>query len=282
VPAAESPLPATESSPPATESSPPATESSPPATEPPGTPAVSETGDTSTALDATSAFDTPADIDPSTVVEAIPSDLTETLISNVPAALQYGDMAALGLAGWSPAGLVRWSMELINVSTGMPWFWTIIAGSTLWRLACVPWAIRGFQVSARLLPHQPQLLALQKAIAKSRQTQNPLELQKAAQAMSRFYKSHNISPLAGLVSLVQLPFTFGLFFGVQKMCNLPVEQLRDSGFALLPDLTLSDPTMVLPLAMCVLINIQIKVGLPDLKFLVIFTDVLITAFGQGL
>jgi len=107
---------------------------------------------------------------------------------------------------------------------------------------------------------------LQKAVAKARETQNPLELQKAAQAMSRFYKSHNISPLAGLVSLVQLPVTFGLFFGVQKMCNFPLEQLRDSGVSFLPDLTASDPTMVLPLAMFVLVNTQIKAGLPNVDF----------------
>lgn len=130
----------------------------------------------------------------------------------------------------------------------------------------MPWAIRGFQVSARLLPHQPQLLALQKSIAKARETKNPLELQKAAQAMSRFYKSHNISPLAGLVSLVQLPITFGLFFGVQKMCKLPLEQLRDSGVSFLPDLTVTDPTMILPIAMFVLVNAQIRVSLLDVVF----------------
>ena len=223
---------------------------------------MNTTAESTAAINTSTGVDASTSLDASTVVEGIPSDLTETLISNVPAALQYGDMAALGLAGWSPAGLVRWSMELLNVSTGMPWFWTIIVGSALWRLACVPWAIRGFQVSARLLPHQPQLLVLQKSVAKAREAQNPLELQKAAQAMSRFYKSHNISPLAGLVSLVQLPITFGLFFGVQKMCNLPVEQLRDSGVSFLPDLTASDPTMVLPLAMFVLVNTQIKVSSP--------------------
>jgi hypothetical protein len=52
--------------------------------------------------------------------------------------------------------------------------------------------------------------------------------------MSRFYKTHNITPLAGLVSLVQLPITFGLFFGVQKVFNLPLEQLKDSSVAFLP------------------------------------------------
>ena len=191
-------------------------------------------------------------------------------------------MAALGLTGWSPAGMVRWSMELLNVSTGLPWFWTIIAGSALWRIACVPWAIRGFQVSARLLPHQPQLLALQKSLAKARERKNPLELQKAALAMSGFYKSHNISPLAGLASLVQLPITCGLFLGVQRMCVLPVEQLRDSGVSFLPDLTVSDPTMILPIAMFVLVNAQIKAGyfILDLcSFFCVADAFFTTAFG---
>jgi YidC/Oxa1 family membrane protein insertase len=230
--------------------------------------------DTSTAVDA---LDTPA------VVESIPSDLTETLISSVPAALQYGDMAALGLAGWSPAGWVRWSMELINVSTGIPWFWTIIAGSAIWRLLCVPFAIKGFQVSAQLMPLQPQLKELQKAVTKSKQSQNPLELQRASQALTRFYKAHNIHPLTGLVSMVQLPITFGLFFGLQKMCNLPLEQLTHSGVAFLPDLTASDPTMILPLVMFVLVNAQIRVSLPDYNFFLLkFYSCFITAFNQRL
>lgn len=168
------------------------------------------------------------------------------------------------------------------MSTGMPWFWTIVVGSALWRLACVPWAIRGFQVSARLLPLQPQLVALQKAIAKSRQSQNPLELQKAAQAMSRFYKSHNISPLAGLVSLVQVPITFGLFFGIQKMCNLPLEQLRDSGVGFISDLTASDPTMVLPVTMFVLVNAQIKVDLPCFYFIFVLLLMIYYSFRSGI
>lgn len=221
--------------------------------------AVSEVVDTSTGVETTSLLDTPAGVD----VEGISSNLTETLISNFPAALQYGDMAALGLAGWSPAGIVRWSMELINVSSGLPWLWTIVVGSAFWRLLCVPWAIKGFQVSARLAPLQPQILEIQKMVKKSKETQNPLEIQKAGQAMVQFYKAHNINPLAGLVSVVQLPITFGLILGVQKMCDLPLEQLKYSGVAFIPDLTVADPTMCLPLAMFVLVNVQIKVGLPD-------------------
>ena len=170
-------------------------------------------------------------------------------------------MAALGLTGWSPAGMVCWSMELINVSCGMPWFWTIVAGSAIWRLFCVPWAIRGFQVSARLAPLQPQIKGLQKEVLRSKLSQNPLELQRAYQAMARFYKAHDINPLAGLVSMIQIPITFGVFFGIKRMCDLPLEQLTYSGVAFIPDLTVSDPTMILPLAMFVLVNAQIRVCL---------------------
>ena len=218
-----------------------------------------------------------------TGIESVPLDLTETLISNVPAALQYGDMAALGLAGWSPAGIIRWSMELINVSTGIPWFWTIIAGSAMWRLFCVPFAITGFRASARLMPLQPKIKELQKAIAKAKQSQNPLELQRAAQAMRRFYATHDVNPLAGLVSIIQLPVTLGLFLGVQKLCNLPLEQLTYSGVAFLPDLTVTDPTMILPLAMFVIVNAQIRVSLPDFNFVLLnFYSCFITVFSQGL
>jgi len=149
------------------------------------------------------------------------------------------------------------------VSTGMPWFWTIVAGSAFWRLFCVPFAIKGFQVSARLAPLQPQIKELQKAVTRSKLSQNPLEIQRAFQALNRFYKTHNVNPMVGVVSMIQLPITFGLFFGVQKMCNLPLEQLAYSGVAFLPDLTVSDPTMFLPLAMFVLINVQIKLSVRE-------------------
>ena len=47
--------------------------------------------------------------------------------------LKYGSLAALGLAGWPPAGLSLWMLEPVDVSTGLPWFRTIIACVLFWR-----------------------------------------------------------------------------------------------------------------------------------------------------
>jgi len=186
------------------------------------------------------------------------SEFTEAIVNNTPAALQYGDLAAMGLAGWSPAGIIRWSFELINVTSGLPWFWTIVAGSVFWRAVCVPFAIKGLQASARLQPHQAQMKALQTVVQDAQATKNPIEMQKAALAMREFYAKNNINPLAAMIPLIQMPITIGLFFAAKKMCEL--EQLKISGFSLLPDLTVADPTYILPVVMLGAIHTQIFVS----------------------
>ncbi|KAH9477101.1 Mitochondrial inner membrane protein OXA1L [Psilocybe cubensis] len=259
----------------------------PPSAAPEAPPATEETAAAvaeSSSTPATSAATTPLPTDAATdattslptevVTEAAASadvpttlltDVTEAIATHAPAALQYGDLAAMGLAGWSPAGLVRWSLELINVSTGMPWFWTIIAGSAFWRLVCVPFAIKGLQASARMQPHQTKMLALQQEIKRTAEKKDPVAMKLATVKMQEFYRANNINPLGGVIALVQMPITLGIFFGVQKLCKLPLEQLHYSGVSFLPDLTVADPTYIMPLALCALINVQIMVGARDLN-----------------
>ncbi|KIM41871.1 hypothetical protein M413DRAFT_445082 [Hebeloma cylindrosporum] len=191
------------------------------------------------------------------------SEVTETIVNNTPAALQYGDLAAMGLAGWSPAGIVRWSFELIHVTAGLPWFWTIVAGSVLWRAVSVPFAIKGLQATARLQPHQAKMKAFQQMMQDAQASKNRLEIQKATLAMRAFYEKNNINPLAALIPMIQMPITLGVFFGVKKLCTL--EQLQISGLSFLPDLTVADPTYILPTVMLAAIHTQIYLGVRDIN-----------------
>jgi YidC/Oxa1 family membrane protein insertase len=188
-------------------------------------------------------------------------DVVNAAISNLPPALQYGDLAALGLVGWTPAGLVRWSLEVINVATGLPWFWTLVAGSLFWRAIIVPLAIQGLRNSARLLPLQPQIVASQEELKRIRISGDKLALQRHALKMRKMYKDAGVRMgVTALSPFVQLPVTFGLFFGVKKMCELPVMQLAHSGLEMLPDLTVPDPYMILPVLLCAAVNIQVYVS----------------------
>ncbi|KAF8174878.1 60Kd inner membrane protein-domain-containing protein [Pholiota molesta] len=192
------------------------------------------------------------------------NDTVDTLASNVPPPLQYGDFAAMGLGGWSPSGLVEWSMELINVATGMPWFWTIVAGTAFWRALCVPFAVFALRASARMQPHQAAIEKHRLDVMEAYKSKNQLQLLRAQAASTAFNKKHGINPFAGLAGLVQLPITLGTFFAVREMGLLPLEQLKQSGFALIPDLTVPDPTYMLPALLCALVNLQISVAAKDM------------------
>jgi len=67
-----------------------------------------------------------------------------------------------------------------------------------------------------------------------------------------------------LVPAIQLPLSLGMFFGMKRLCELPLEQLKWSGLSYLPDLTVADPTYMLPLAMAALINVQLSVGAKEM------------------
>ncbi|PFH48858.1 hypothetical protein AMATHDRAFT_64539 [Amanita thiersii Skay4041] len=194
------------------------------------------------------------------------SGIVENALSHFPSALQYGDFAALGLAGWSPAGLIRWSFELINVSTGLPWFWTIVAGSLFWKVVLVPLSVAGLRNSARLLPLQGQILQRQKELNKIRESGDKLALQKHALKMRKMYQDAGVNMgVTALSPFVQIPVTLGMFFAVKTMCQLPVPQLAYSGLDILPDLTVADPYMILPIALCAAVNLQISVGAAELN-----------------
>ncbi|KAG1873460.1 60Kd inner membrane protein-domain-containing protein [Suillus tomentosus] len=180
--------------------------------------------------------------------------------------LQYGDLAELGLAGWSPAGIIRWSFELLQVGTGMPWFYTIIAGTLLWRVLILPANIMSLRNSSRLLPYTDKLQAVT-AEWKSIDTSDRIALQRISLKRQKIYEQAGARVLPSIIMpFVQIPVTLGLFFAVRKMTMLPVEQLKQSGVFFLPDLTMSDPYYILPILSTVAINIQMSVMKNDVNF----------------
>jgi YidC/Oxa1 family membrane protein insertase len=191
-------------------------------------------------------------------VSVTQSDALDALAALPP--LQYGDLAALGLTGWTPAGLSTSLLELINVSTGLPWFHTIVAGTLLTRLLLLPFSIKQLRNAAVLAPHQPHLLALREEFQRAHKAQDKLALQRIALKQSRVYKESGVSmvPMM-LLPFLQLPVNLGMFFGVKRLCALPLEQLHWSGVSFFSDLTVADPYYVLPIASAVLMNVQLSV-----------------------
>ena len=69
-------------------------------------------------------------------------------------------------------------------------------------------------------------------------------------------------------SVGQAVMQLGVFFGVKKLVTLPVPQLQDSGFWLMPDLMVAGPYFIMPLMVAPLANLQLMVSvtMPDAQF----------------
>ena len=146
----------------------------------------------------------------------------------------------------------------------MPWFWTIVAGTLFWRMVLLPTAIKTLRFTSTLNRLTDKIKPIQEEMQKAAQSGSVVEKQAAALKLAAIYKDAGISPLAALASpFLQVPIGLGVFFGIKKMCELPVEQLKQSGFEMLPDLTVmtsvADPWYVMPALAVVLMNAQIKV-----------------------
>lgn len=223
---------------------------------------------TESAVEGVSSFSLPeSPVEGAAFVSDAAPDLSDAIISNVLPALQYGDFAALGLSSWSPIGLVAWTYEVINVTTGLPWFWTIVAGSTVCRLFCLPFAIRAARASARMRGIQTEMTKVREKIGTAAKTGDPVAQQRATLEMQALYSKAGVKIMRDMIvpAVVQVPVAIGMFFATKRMCELPVAQLKDSGFSLLPDLTVADPTMILPIALCAVVNVQISLGGKDIN-----------------
>lgn len=224
-------------------------------------------GTTSEAVEAASSAPVPPTDMASDMTDSASSlaDTTASTLDAIHTPLQYGDFSALGLASWSPAGLVQWTMEIINTTTHLPWFWTIVAGTVFWRLVVLPFSLRGLRNTSLLQPYQDQITKIQAEMNKAATSGDPILRQKLAFKLREIYQTAGVSVFGGvMIPVVQIPVTFGMFIGIKNMCSLPVEQMKWSGLEWLPDLTVADPTWVMPILAIALVNVQIPLGAAEM------------------
>jgi len=105
------------------------------------------------------------------------------------------------------------------------------------RLALWPLNNKAMRSQMAMQALQPEMKAVQERYKNDRQKLN--------QEMMKLYKHHGASPLGGcLPILLQMPILFTLFF-----VFLNTIEFRGVPFLWLPDLSLADPLLIIPLVM---------------------------------
>ncbi len=117
-----------------------------------------------------------------------------------------------------------------NISFGV----AIILFTLLARICLLPLSLKQTKSTVKMSAIQPELKKLQEKYKNDPQRQQS--------ELSKLYKDNNISPLSGcLPMLIQFPIIIALFYVFKNV------DYQGAGFLWMTDLTLKDPTMILPI-----------------------------------
>eukprot|EP01080_Neovahlkampfia_damariscottae_P005040 gene5040-8636_t len=143
----------------------------------------------------------------------------------------------------SPVQGFEYVLTTIHES-GLPWFATISLTALTFKILLLPVVITTMKNSARLQTIQSELQLLNQRIKES--MKNPKEQLYYRSEVKNLYKKHNTSPFKSLLGgLFQVPIFISYFITLRGM-NTSVESFKEGGLLWFTDLTLADPTYILP------------------------------------
>lgn len=173
-----------------------------------------------------------------------PVIIDENVVLN---ALGEPGLQSLGLASYyTPVGWAQNAIEFFHVSLGLPWYSAIILFAVLMRTCLFPVTVKSQQNAAKMKKIAPLTNRLKEKINEAKMSGDSLKVARATNEYAMLMKNNNIGIGALSLPILQIPVFISAFIGIRKMCNLPVESMTTGGILWFNNLTLADPTYVLP------------------------------------
>jgi YidC/Oxa1 family membrane protein insertase len=173
------------------------------------------------------------------------------------------------------ATIVMRALLWMKRTTHANYGWVLVIFGVLIRLLMWPLNQKAMRASLKLQVLQPELQALQ-----AKHKNDP---QKQQQEIMKLYNEHGMSPLSPLLGclpmLLPMPVLFALFFVFQNTI-----EFRGVAFMWLPDISLKDPTYILPLLMGASMYVLSWIGLrnappnPQAKMMAYMMPAMMTFF----
>ena len=151
-------------------------------------------------------------------------------------------------------------VQTLHEVTGFHYAGSIFATTCVVRLIVLPVAIKSQKAASRMAHLQPELQVLKQRY-EALGTPTQAEQKAFAQQMKSLFKKYEVGPFQALVApLVQIPLFISMFFGMKKMPEIFPTEMSTGGMAWFVDLTIPDPTYVLPLVCGVSFLATIEAG----------------------
>lgn len=138
-------------------------------------------------------------------------------------------------------------VNFVDELTGFGYAGSILVTTVTLRACIFPLAVRGQRASSRMAHLQPELAAIKQRY-EALGTPSGAEQKAFAENMKGLFARYEVTPFAALATpLIQAPMFIGMFFGMKKIPDLFPEQCANGGLWWFTDLTIADPTYILPL-----------------------------------
>lgn len=160
-----------------------------------------------------------------------------------------GYLKELGLDyGWGPTSFVQWCLEHVYIWGQLPWGASIVVTAVALRMLLLPFAVQTADQGARLASVSTELAPLNRKLQIAKQSQDQQALMEVAEQYRAKLASSGYSIRKMLMSpLFQVPVGFGTFRLLRGMGTLPVPGFDEGGFLWFTDLSMPDPTGIMPI-----------------------------------
>lgn len=190
-------------------------------------------------------------------------------ITTIPERIGY--LKELGLDfGWGFTSTMEWLIEHTHIWTGLPWWASIVAVGLLTRVAMLKPVIDASENAARMTNAKSQTEPLRQKMVAASTEGNQQEAQIVRAQLKEINNAHGIKTWKSIVPMLQIPLGFGCFRIVRAMTALPVPALAMETAGWIKDLTIADPTYILPMIAAGTLCLSLRVSF-DLMWSTVIT-----------
>lgn len=210
--------------------------------------------DTSTAATSSAVADV-ADVPDA--ASAASSSLGATLAD--PSAL--GEVAAIAGDSWWTTSALMYVIEYFHLTHGMEWWHAIVATTLIMRVVTIPLTVVQQRNAARLHLAKPEIEAINKLAKENSHDQAAMERYQAE--IWKIWAKYDCNPAKMFAPLVvQAPVFISFFFAIRNM-SAGVPSFKTGGDLWFHDLSVADPTYILPLLSSATFLVSVETNPPS-------------------
>ncbi|CAN0068098.1 unnamed protein product [Ectocarpus fasciculatus] len=162
--------------------------------------------------------------------------------------------------GYYPVDIAMYAIEQLHLFADIPYWQAIVCFTVGIRVMLLPIALRGVQNGNRMALLKPDMEKVQNAMKASEGMSDPKLQARYQMEMKELFKKHNVNPFRALsLPFMQMPIFISLFMALRQMQDY-FPGYCEGGALWFTDLSVADPTYVLPVLNAFSFLLMVEVG----------------------